>query len=141
MYLDKRSCDWWKYFDRLILNKIKNQSNSAVNCIQLWTRILTNNSHVKISPHLTSFFTPFPTLSLVTNTKEVLRHKNIQIYTALHCVIIQGKGNVILTNDSKGKFPHNPLPIFLPFFLFTPFQLHAKTRYTTTLPKVSWFFF
>ena len=27
----------------------------------------------------------------------------------------QGKGNVILTNNYKGKFPHNPFPLFLPF--------------------------
>ena len=39
----------------------------------------------------------------------------------------QGKGNVILTNNSNGKFPHNPLPLFLPF-LSTPLQLHKKNK-------------
>ena len=37
----------------------------------------------------------------------------------------QGKGNVILTNNSKGKFPHNPLPLYLPF-LPTPLQLYEE---------------
>ena len=42
----------------------------------------------------------------------------------------QGKGNVILKNNSKVKFPHNPLSLFLPF-LPTPVQLHEKkTRYS-----------
>ena len=38
---------------------------------------------------------------------------------------MQGKGNVILTINSKGKFPHNPLPLFIPF-LPTPLQLHEE---------------
>ena len=38
----------------------------------------------------------------------------------------QGKGNVILTNNSEGKFPHNPLPLFFSPFLPTPLQLNKK---------------
>ena len=42
---------------------------------------------------------------------------------SIYCT--QGKGNVILTKNSKGKFPHNPLPLpFLP----TPLQLHKKKQ-------------
>ncbi len=49
----------------------------------------------------------------------------------------QGQGNDILTNNSKGKFPHNPLPLFLPFFP-TPLQLHDKNKiYHQMLYKVS----
>ncbi len=44
----------------------------------------------------------------------------------------QGKWNDILTNNSKGKFPHNPLPLFLPF-LPTPLQLHKKIYFHLTL--------
>ena len=40
---------------------------------------------------------------------------------------MQGKGNVILTNNSKRKFPHNLLPLFLPF-LPIPLQLHEEKK-------------
>ena len=51
--------------------------------------------------------------------------------------LYQGQGNYILTNNSKGKFPHNPLPLFLPFFP-TPLQLHDKNKiYHQILYKVS----
>ena len=36
---------------------------------------------------------------------------------------MQGQGNDILTNNSKAKFPHNPLPLFLRFL---PTPLHLK---------------
>ena len=39
--------------------------------------------------------------------------------------INQGKGILILTNNSKGKFSHNTLRLFLPF-LPMPLQLHEK---------------
>ena len=39
----------------------------------------------------------------------------------------QGKGNVTLTNNYKGKFLYNPLPIFLPF-LPSPLQLHEEKK-------------
>ena len=41
---------------------------------------------------------------------------------------IQGKGNVILTNYSKGKFPLNPLPFFLPF-LHTSLSVTPKNKF------------
>ena len=48
--------------------------------------------------------------------------------------ISQGKGYVILTNNSKSKFPLNPLPFFSPPPYPLPFQLHQKkTSFTTNL--------
>ena len=38
-------------------------------------------------------------------TRNIIVEKLSSLYT-------QGKGNVILINNSKGKFPHNPLLFF-----------------------------
>ena len=42
----------------------------------------------------------------------------------------QGQGNDILTNITKGKFPHNPLPLFI-HFLPTPLYLRERKKYTS----------
>ena len=45
---------------------------------------------------------------------------------------IHGKGNVILTDNYKGEFPHNPPPLFLPF-LPTLFNYIKKIYFHLTL--------
>ena len=54
--------------------------------------------------------------------------------------ILQGKGNVIMTKNSKWKFPLSPLPFFLPFFTHYPFQLNQKTSFTPTLLQQNIYF-
>ena len=48
----------------------------------------------------------------------------------------QGKGNVILTNNSKWNFPLNPLPFFLPFLptslSVTPTKYKFNSNFTPT---------
>ena len=41
---------------------------------------------------------------------------------------LQGLGNAILTNNSKRKCPHNPLPLFLPF-LSTSLSFTSKNKF------------
>ena len=81
---------------------------------------------------------------LYTKQQGQLYAKVVQHYThttiqdkvrTVNCLKDTNDSDVILTNNSKGKFPHNLLPLFLPF-LPTPSQLHKmmkKTSYTPTL--------
>ena len=65
---------------------------------------------------------------MVNNWKEKIFMYRCKPLGAVTISIKQGKGNVILTNNSKWKFPFNPFPLFLPFFPL-PFQLNQKNKF------------
>ena len=48
------------------------------------------------------------------------------------CIWLVEKIKILLLIRDKGKFPLNPIPLFL-HFLTNPLQLHEKTKYTSTV--------
>ena len=77
-------------------------------------------------------------ITLLYNTNHWHYSELIMVYTSFGCLPncflsfkslldqMQGKGNDILKNNSKGKFPHNPFPLFLPLLTHPSSVTHKK---------------